>query len=172
MECFKINVVYLFVYVTSLSPLIMPPQSWRNYLLSSCKSKRCFQIILFYFKLCGYVGVLEKETATHSSILASRIPWTEEPGGLQSRGSQRTRHDLATEHIATTCSYLHFNVLKLNFSSKSYNLVFQVFNSHMWQVATALVKTDYRIFPSAQKALLFSLQHSATEMPGGPEKGV
>ena len=31
---------------------------------------------------------LEEETATHSSILAWRIPWTEEPGGLQSRGSQ------------------------------------------------------------------------------------
>ena len=31
--------------------------------------------------------------ATHSSILAWRIPWTEEPGGLQSRGSQRVRHD-------------------------------------------------------------------------------
>ena len=32
---------------------------------------------------------LEKEMATHSSILAGRIPWTEEPGGLQSMGSQR-----------------------------------------------------------------------------------
>ena len=32
---------------------------------------------------------LEKGTATHSSILAWRIPWAEEPGGLQSRGSQR-----------------------------------------------------------------------------------
>ena len=31
--------------------------------------------------------------ATHSSILALRIPWTEEPGGLQSMGSQRVRHD-------------------------------------------------------------------------------
>ena len=31
--------------------------------------------------------------ATHSSILACRIPWTEEPGGLQSIGSQRVRHD-------------------------------------------------------------------------------
>ena len=31
--------------------------------------------------------------ATHSSILAWRIPWTEEPGGLQSMGSQRVRHD-------------------------------------------------------------------------------
>ena len=36
---------------------------------------------------------LEKETAIHSSVLAWRIPWTEEPGGLQSMGSQRVRHD-------------------------------------------------------------------------------
>ena len=36
---------------------------------------------------------LEKEMATHSSILAWRIPWTEESGGLQSIGSQRVRYD-------------------------------------------------------------------------------
>ena len=36
---------------------------------------------------------LEKETATHSSTLAWRTPWTEEPGGLQSRGLQRAGHD-------------------------------------------------------------------------------
>ena len=35
----------------------------------------------------------EKEMATHCSILAWRIPWTEEPGGVQSMGSQRVRHD-------------------------------------------------------------------------------
>ena len=35
---------------------------------------------------------LEKEIATHSSILAWEIPWTEEPGGLQSAGLQRARH--------------------------------------------------------------------------------
>ena len=39
---------------------------------------------------------LEKEMATHSSILAWRIPWMEEPGGLQSTGSQRVGHDWAT----------------------------------------------------------------------------
>ena len=39
---------------------------------------------------------LEKEMATHSSILALRIPWTEEPGGLQSAGSQRVGHDWVT----------------------------------------------------------------------------
>ena len=36
--------------------------------------------------------------ATHSSILIWIIPWTEEPGGLQSLGSQRVRHDLVTKH--------------------------------------------------------------------------
>ena len=36
---------------------------------------------------------LEKEMATHSSVLAWRIPWTEEPGGLQSMGSQRVEHN-------------------------------------------------------------------------------
>ena len=36
---------------------------------------------------------LEKRRATHSSILAWRIPWTKEPGGLQSMGSQRVRHN-------------------------------------------------------------------------------
>ena len=44
---------------------------------------------------------LEKEMAIHSSILAWEIPWTEEPGGLQSIGLQRARHDLATEHTHT-----------------------------------------------------------------------
>ena len=37
----------------------------------------------------GQEGPLEEEMATHSSILAWRVPWTEEPGGLQSMGSQR-----------------------------------------------------------------------------------
>ena len=39
---------------------------------------------------------LEEGMASHSSILAWRIPWTEEAGGLQSMGLQRVRHDLAT----------------------------------------------------------------------------
>ena len=41
----------------------------------------------------GREDPLEKEMATHSSLLAWRIPWTEEPGGLQSTGSQRVRRD-------------------------------------------------------------------------------
>ena len=41
----------------------------------------------------GWEDPLEKEMATHSSILAWRSPWMEESGGLQSTGSQRVRHD-------------------------------------------------------------------------------
>ena len=41
----------------------------------------------------GREDLLEKGIATHSSILAWRIPWTEEPGGPQSMGSPRVRHD-------------------------------------------------------------------------------
>ena len=41
----------------------------------------------------GREDALEESMATHSNILAWRIPWTEEPGGLQSMGSQRVGHD-------------------------------------------------------------------------------
>ena len=65
-----------------------------------------FPIMFFYVKLkqfaCnegdlgwipGWEDLLEKGMATHSSILACRIPWTEEPSRLQSMGLQRVRHD-------------------------------------------------------------------------------
>ena len=44
---------------------------------------------------------LEKEMAIHVSILTWKILWTEEPGGLQSKGLQRVKHDWATEHTHT-----------------------------------------------------------------------
>ena len=44
-------------------------------------------------RFLGQKDPLEKEMATHSSILAWRIPWTEEPSGLQFIGSQRVGHD-------------------------------------------------------------------------------
>ena len=45
----------------------------------------------------GQEDSLEKEIATHSSILAGRVPWTEEPGGLQSTGLQRVGPDFVTK---------------------------------------------------------------------------
>ena len=56
----------------------------------------------------GQEDPLEKEMATHSSILAWRIPWTEEPGGLQFTGLQTVRHNWAT--------FFHF-ILYMNYSS-------------------------------------------------------
>ena len=41
----------------------------------------------------GWEDPLKEEMATHSNILARKIPWTEEPGGLHSMGSQRVGHD-------------------------------------------------------------------------------
>ena len=54
-----------------------------------------FRKLSFTFVL-GFQLLLEKEMATHSSILAWKIPWMEEPGKLQSMGSQKVRHDWAT----------------------------------------------------------------------------
>ena len=55
------------------------------------KNPPAMQEILF--QLLGWEDPLEKEMATHSSVLAWEIPWTEEPGGLYSMGSQRVGHD-------------------------------------------------------------------------------
>ena len=46
-----------------------------------------------WFQFLGQEDPLEKGKATHFTILAWRIPWTEEPGGLQSMGSQRVGHE-------------------------------------------------------------------------------
>ena len=54
----------------------------------------------------GWEDPLEEGMATHSSIPAWRIPWTEEPGGLQSMGSQRVGRDLETKHHQQ-CAYSH-----------------------------------------------------------------
>ena len=48
----------------------------------------------------GQEDRMEEEMATHSSILARKIPWTEEPGGLQSMGLQRVGHDWAINSYA------------------------------------------------------------------------
>ena len=87
--------------------------------------------------------------ATHSSISAGTVPWTEEPGGLQSMGSQRVGHNSATNtqthrhtHTHTleesdfpgqTYKFLSFrlfivNLLKCQFHGKSQRAVFVVYN--------------------------------------------
>ena len=53
----------------------------------------CFVLFLAFPSSLGREDPLEKEMATHSSTLAWKIPWMEEPGRLQSMGSQRIGHD-------------------------------------------------------------------------------
>ena len=64
----------------------------------------------------GWEDPLEKEMAIHSSIPAQRIPWTEEPGGLQSMGLQRVGHDWVTKH-STVCSALYIFIISRNSSN-------------------------------------------------------
>ena len=64
---------------------------WASLIVQLVKSLPAMQETQVRF--LGQEDPLEKEMATHSSILAWRIPWTEEPGGLQSMGSQRVGHD-------------------------------------------------------------------------------
>ena len=66
---------------------------------------------------------LEKWMAAHSSILAWKYPWTEEPGGLQSMGSQRVRHDWATNtHIHT----IHIIIIPFTFKHGGINTCFVI----------------------------------------------
>ena len=56
----------------------------------------------------GWEDPLEEGMATHSSILAWKISWTEEPGGLQSTGSQKVRHDWMTKHSTAQADFWTF----------------------------------------------------------------
>ena len=69
----------------------------RNHLTFGWYSVRCLPTIQeTRVQSLGQEDLPEKEMATHSSILAWKIPWTEEPGRLQSMGLQRVGHDWAT----------------------------------------------------------------------------
>ena len=76
--------------------------------------RTCQPVQEIWIRFLGWEDALEKETATHSSILAWEISWAEEPGGLQSMGSQRSGHDLATKrtvNFTTAGGILEINPL-------------------------------------------------------------
>ena len=81
---------------------------WLSGKESTCQGRR------YGVQSLGQENPLEEGMATHSSVLAWRIPWTEEPGGLQSLRSQRVRHNLVTEQ-QQQCVFLLWacNLLKL-----------------------------------------------------------
>ena len=71
--------------------------------------------------------------ATHSSILAWKIPRAEKPGGLQSMGLQSVIHDLANEHMhAKTHTHMHVHIMFLNCSSLRH--LFNKYLENAWNV--------------------------------------
>ena len=73
----------------------------------------------------GREDLLEEDMATHSSVLAYRIPWTEEPGGLQSMGSQRVTHDwsdLAYTHTDNHTSGLNVQMRLMKLLKRQNNV--------------------------------------------------
>ena len=87
----------------------------------------------------GQEGPLEKGLATHSSILACRIPSTEEPGGLESMRSQRVRHDWAANTLCAQYSALDIRVPNLIKYASYLNVwIVAYVNSgfgHQWKVS-------------------------------------
>ena len=73
---------------------------------------------------------LKKEMATHSSILAWKIPWTEEPGRLQSVGSQKSRHDLVNKQQQCTLYYLPSRPCFISLCPTSVSFIFQTNHLH------------------------------------------
>ena len=72
------------------------PQHFVVYCTKKCRAEKFLEAFLLSNSLgqsLGWEDLQEKEMATHSSILAWKIPRTEDPGGLQSMESQRVRHD-------------------------------------------------------------------------------
>ena len=81
--------------------------------------------MIFLKRICMFRGAspvpLEKEMATHSSILAWRVPWMEEPGGLQSIGSQKSRTRLSNFTFT-----FHFHALEKEMATHSSVLAWRI----------------------------------------------
>ena len=87
---------------------------------------------------------LEEEMATHSSILAWKIPWTEEPGGLQSKVSQRVKHDWVTKHTHTqiyviVCLYIHKYIFVSWINQGREMIEFMCVVSKLWQMLLSII---------------------------------
>ena len=90
----------------------------------------------------GQEDPLEKEVATHSSILAWRIPWTEEPGGLQSMESHRARHDWATHTHTHTLSLSLSLSLHLSPSPLPFYLPWSFLREACWASVPGVAESD------------------------------
>ena len=92
----------------------------------SCITLYCSEESVCQCKRCRFNPWVRKVPSvaitTHSSILAWKIPWAEEPGGVESMGSQKVGHDLTTEHTCNTLHNVELFFVCLAFLSKDGNL--------------------------------------------------
>ena len=98
----------------------------------------------------GWEDPLEREMATHSSILAWRISWTEEPGGLQSTGLQRVGHDWAGTGVRAKgmMSYAYFRIHCKGLGSLESKRT--KFKSKLWYLAVRFWTDDFISFVAAR----------------------
>ena len=109
----------------------------------------------------GWEGPLDKEMATHSSILDWRTPWTEEPGGLQSMGSQRVRHDWVTSNLAWKSKAVSHLISVTGRMETSHLTSILYFNKHNLQPC-------FNFYPSKSEPLLSYVRevHPPSVFPG------
>jgi len=84
---------YSSVYILVLHRMLLGLPWWLSGKRICLQCRRCWSV----GSIPRLEDLMEEEMATHSSILAWEMPWTEEPGGPQSMGSQRVRHILVTK---------------------------------------------------------------------------
>ena len=106
---------------------------------------------------------LEKEMATHSSVLAWKIPWTEEPGRLQSVGLQRVRQDWATEHQR----------IYLILCGSSPESLKKVYSAHSaWDASPSSLCLTFTSLPGGVRCLLAMCHQSLSPSLYAPHTGL
>ena len=107
--CLRLLIFLLAILIPACAP--SSPGFLRMYSASLVAQRlKCLPAMwATWVRSLGWKDPLKKEMATHSSILAWKIPWTEEPDGLQSMGLQRVRHDWVTSFSLSLYSAYKLN---------------------------------------------------------------
>ena len=100
--------ILLYKYTTIVASIYLLMDIWMRLHWWQCRRHK-----ILWVQSLGREHPLEEEMATHTSILAGKIPWTEKPGGLQSIGSQRVRHNGVRTHGHLDYSQFWLSQVKL-----------------------------------------------------------